>query len=339
MLKRDDLKALAAHEGKHPVVSVYLYLDPRLRDKQEAYVAQLKTLLKQLGDQAPEADLAAIEDFFHRTFDWTGRGVAVFSAQGDGFWRAWSFAVPVRSAAYVGPKPFILPLANLMDTYGSFAVALVDQQEIQMTHFHLGEVVARDEVTGDEVRRVKEGGGASVGGRGRGGFAGRERESVRSNLRDFAEALDAFCSRRKVERLLLAGSEPTVAQFKEMLGPGCEEHLEGTFKAAMRTSEQELLELSLQVLHANNLARETRLLETIQTQAARGANGVVDLEPTLKAVEEGRVQTLALVEGALEPEVAHRVIWQTIDNGGDIVFVEPDAPVVPVGGIGALLRY
>lgn len=338
MLTRDDLKTLAAHQGEHPVVSVFLDLDPRKRVSQDAYRARLKGLLKSIEAQAALEDIEAVDNFFSNEFDWTGRSVAAFSSQAAGLWQVYQFAVPLRGAAYVGPKPFIMPLANLIDSYGSFSVAYIDQQAIRMHHFHLGKSVDTEQMTGDEVKRIKDGGGGTTAGA-RGGVASRERESVRSNLRDFGTALEQFCKRHKTEHIVLCGAETTIAGFRDMLGSPFRDRVEGTFNAPSKAAEHKLLEQALDIMDSRNKERDLALLETIQTQAAKGANGIVGLEATLEAVQSGRVQTLALNEGILAPEDAQKAIWQTIDNGGTIVFIEQDVPVVLIDGIGALLRY
>lgn len=340
MFDRSDLQELASFSGEHPVLSVYLNLPPRLRGTPEAYRARLKGLLKEVASRAPAEDVRAVQDFFEKQFDWVGRSVAVICGQGDGLWRAEVFAVPMRSAAHVGDKPFILPLANLMDTYGSFAVGLVDQQAIRMFHCHLGELVTAQQVDGDEVKRLKAGGGASGRSRGRGeDLRGSIQATVKGNLKAFADAFGVFCKHHDAEHVLLGGAEPTLHAFQEELSPDGRDAVEGTFSVAMRAPEGEVLERALDLMQRREEEREARLVETIRTLAAKEANGVVGLEDTLSAIDAGRVQTLVLVEGSIPPDQADPAIVRTVDYGGDVRFVAEDSPLAEHGGIGALLRY
>ncbi|HEC21742.1 MAG TPA: hypothetical protein ENI95_02360 [Chloroflexi bacterium] len=340
MFERNDLEVLAEYQGEHPVVSLYLNLDPRLRGTPDAYFANLKSLLKKVNGRASEEDIAAIEEFFEMEFDWSGRGVAVFSCQAEELWESYRFAVPVHSYVHVSNRPFITPLVTLLDTYGSYTVALVDQQTIRMFHFHLGEEVASETVKGEEVHRLKAGGGSETG-RTRGeDFQGTVREIVRSNFRTFAKALETFCRRHGgVEHLLLGGTETTVAQFKGMLSQKLQDCLQGTFNISMQAPDKEVLERSLEVMLSREEAREHELAETILMLAARDSSAVVGLEPTLEAIEMGRVQTLALVNGFLDPEVADQAIARTIEYGGQVEILDEDSPLAEAGGIGALLRY
>ncbi len=338
MFARSDLEALAAHGGEEPVLSVYLHMDPRLRGTPDAYRARLRGLLKQVGGRAPDEDVAAVEEYFEKQFDWSGRSVAVFSSQDRGLWQTARFAVPLRSSVHVGQKPFILPLANLMDTYGSYCVALVDQQAMRLFYVHLGELVASDRLEGDEVKRLKGGGGAASRARGD-DISGRGREMVRGNLKDFADALVTFCKRNKAEHILLGGADTTVHQFADLLPQPWSERVEGMFSISMRAPENEVLAQSLEVLQERFKAREAELVDAVLTLAAKGANGVVGLDETRKAAWSGRVQTLLLAEGIIAPEVLDPLIATVVDLGGTVEFVDAESPLSESGGVGALLRY
>ncbi|NLH06065.1 MAG: hypothetical protein GX484_00505 [Chloroflexi bacterium] len=339
MFDRNNLEELAAYESTKPVVSLYLNLAPHLRSTPEAYRARLKSLLKEVAGQAADEDIAAIEDYFNKSFDWQGRSVAVFSNQAGGLWRVQTFAVPLRSSIYVGSRPFLLPLVRLMDVYGSYSVALVDQQTLRLLHVHLGELVATQRVEGEEVRRQKVGGGAAGRSRTRGEDPSSVTQTtVRSNLKTFADALAAFCKQHQTEHILIGGAEPTVNAFREMLGQPWQNCVESTFNISMRASDSEVIERSLEIVLSQVEAGEAELAQRVKALAARGGNGVVGVDDTLAAVQEGRVQTLVLVEGALPPEVAGPAIAHVLDPGGEIEFVGEES-ALGADRIGALLRY
>ena len=60
MFKRSDLEELAAYKSEHPIVSLYLHLDPRHRDSLDAYRARLNGLLKKAAQKSPQEYVAAI---------------------------------------------------------------------------------------------------------------------------------------------------------------------------------------------------------------------------------------------------------------------------------------
>ena len=340
MFKRSDLEKLAAFEAAYPVVSLYLNMAPQLRatGSPDAYRARLKTLLKEVAGRAPQPDLKAIEAFFEKDFDWVGRGVAVFCGNGGEFLQVERFAVPMRSSIHVG-KPFILPLVNAMDTYGAYAVALVDQQAMRMYYFHLGDLVAWEKEEGTAVQRLKTGSGSAGGGSRGDHLQDHTDEMVRGNLRAFAEKLATFCKHYDAEHVLLGGPEPTVQQFRGMLAAPWKDRVQSTFSISVRAPETEVREQSLAVMQANEREREAKLVERVLALAAQGGNGAVGKQATLEAVQTGRVDTLVLVDGALPPDEADPVIAQAVDFGGKVRFVEEDSPLREKEGVGALLRY
>ena len=79
MFSRKDLQELAEYKGTGtPVLSLYLNVDPSQHTTDE-YKLALRQLLRGAGERAAATDIAAVERYFDLEYDWSGRGVAVFS--------------------------------------------------------------------------------------------------------------------------------------------------------------------------------------------------------------------------------------------------------------------
>ena len=369
MFKRQDLHELAAYQTETPVLSIYLNVDPT-EHKTDEYKLALRQMLKQVKDPAVTQDVEAVERFFEHEYDWSGRGVAVFSCAGDGFWRAYSLAVPLVSGVTVARKPYIWPLAALVDAYESYGVTLVDRRGVKFLLFEMGELQATDGYLGDEVRKLKKGRGSSGGAGRRGGAPAssrREEEVAQRNLREAVKATDRFCRKYEPQRLIVAGAEPTVAQFREALPKRLQEKVIGSFNADMNASELEIRNRSLEILQQVEKEREDELVEAVFTAAAKGQGGAIRLADTLGAAHEGRIQTLVvardyhqsgyqcsncayLTDQALEicpfcgsefkeiPDAAEALVTKVIEDGGQVEVVG-DNPKIAEFGVGALLRY
>ncbi len=369
MFNQEDLRELAAFRFETPVLSVYLNVDPTDRTRDE-YRLELRQLLKQVEGVAPEENIKAVEAFFDHEYDWSGRGAAVFSCQEEDFWRTYSLAIAVSSGVTVASRPYIKPLAELADAYGSYAVAVVDRRQTRMFLFDLGQLRATDEFVGEEVRKVKRGRGSS-GGHGRRGGAPissqHEEEVVRRNVRDAAGAMKTFCDRHDPQRLIIAGGDGMVVRFQEALPKHLQDRVIGSFSADMNAPEAEIRELSLEVLEQVEEARKEAIVEAVFTAAAKGGNGVIRLADTLGAAHEGRIQTLVIdrhyhqpgyqcehcgyiTDHDLEkcpfcgsdfveiPDAAEALVTKVIEEGGEVEVVE-DNPKAQKFGVGALLRY
>lgn len=368
MFGRQDLRELAEYRSDNSVLSIYLNTDPTQQTTDE-YKLALRQLLREVENGVNSEDVKAVERFVDLEYDWKGRGIAIFTCAEDGFWRQYSLAVPVKSRAAVSPKPYVTPLASLWDTYGRFAVAMVDRQGARLLLFQMGDLIATDGIVGDEVRRIKKGGGSSAPARrgGAGGSAKREEEVAARNLREAAELTVAFCETHRPRNLLLGGAEPTLSQFKDRLPQVWADRVIGTFAADMTGSEHDIQAQAFEILEQVDHEHEMALADAVITAAAKGSNGVIRLDDVLGAVHAGQVQTLLVAEGYRAPgyhcdgcgyvtaqqldrcpfcggnivetaDAVDDVISQVLEFGGRVEIIHGHKGLQEAG-IGALLRY
>ncbi len=365
MLTKNELQKLLGFKAQHPVVSVYLNTDPATGNA-DTYRLKLRTMLKDA--QPPEDDSRAIQRYFQQEYDWGGRSVAVFSCAAEGFFRAYPIAVPLRSRLRISPdRPHVKPLLRLLDTYGHYGVALIDQQGARLFAFHLGELQAQEDVHGESVQRIKQGGSQAGGQRGGEGSAAISKEAVERNMKTAAKAAARFFKQHDVRRVLIGGTEENSAHFRNHLPKHWQSLVMGTFPISMAAAYSEVLEKALEIGEHAERQRQARLVENIITGALKGQNGALGLDDTLQALQEGRVQTLLIQEGLrtpgkrcpecnylttgdLEacpycnhsfeavPDVIEIASQRVLRAHGEVEFVI-DQTLESHGGLGALLRY
>jgi len=365
MFTDNVLRELLHYSSPDPVLSVYMNTD-MTEGNADALKLRLRTLLKEVN--LPK-DEAAILKYFELEREWTGRSVAMFSCAGQEYFRAFPIAVPVRSRVFVGNQPYVKPLADLLDAYGGYGVAVVDKQGARLFQFHLGELKEQEGIIGEEVRHFKRGGASSIFGR-LGGIAGKARHSeemVARNLKDAAEFAARFFEENHIRRILIGGTDKNVNQFKNHLPKAWQSLVVGTFPVRMTAKPAEVQKKALEIGQQAERRRETRLVEKMITSAAKGAEGVVRLEDTLGAVHEGRVQTLIVQEGfrakgfqcqgcgylttqELEAcvfcgksftqisDAVEMAVRKVMQDGGDVEIVYENPKLEEVG-IGGVLRY
>jgi peptide subunit release factor 1 (eRF1) len=142
----------------------------------------------------------------------------------------------------------------------------------------------------------------------------------------------------------------------------------GTFTIDMNAGEHEVREQTIQLMQEANARREESLVQKMITSAAKGTNATVGLDSTLKAVGEGRVQTLVISDGYRTPGYVHdgsafltihenaeapygdggwhqvndiieAAVHRTMEQGGQVEIVSENVQLEEAGQIGALLRY
>jgi hypothetical protein len=367
MFDERALKELASVETEGPILSMYLNVDSTQRTSDE-YKLELRELLKVKAAEVDSEDIEAVKRYVEYDYDWSGRGLVIFSRQAEGIWYAYSLAVPVRSGITVARRPYISPLVERDGLYGRYAVALVDRQGGRFFFFQMGELVDQRGSVGEDVHHTRRGRGSSVHGmRGGSQLSGRrEAELVMRNLRETAAALVEFCQEHRPRRLLLGGAEPTVAKFREVLPSPVNDLIVGTVGIELGAGEVEVREQSFELLQELEEERHERVVDAVMTSAAKGLNGVVGLDQTLSVANEGRVQVL-LVErdyhqagyrctgcGYLTtqrldrcvfcggdfheiPDAVEAAVTQVVEKGGTVEVVGEER--MEDTRIGALLRY
>ncbi len=347
---------------KANVLSLYLNLGRRSRSFEEHKLA-LRSLLAQAAEQgAAPADIERIERFFEHEFDRQGRTVACFSCQAQKFWRGYSMLVPSQNAVFVGRRPYIKPLSDIWDNYGRFSVVMVDREGARAFIYHLGAPVDTVGVLGAEVRRHKQGGWAAQK------LQRYEDQEARHNFKEAAEWAEEYLAQQKVNRVVLAGTEDNLAEFREQVSRPLQDKIVGQINLDMNTSPAEAWERGFEVAQAAQQQAEAEMLEQVITLAHKGGAGVIGLADTVTAVQQGRIHHLlvspslhapgqqctncqaVLVEEApacpycasplvTSADVVNLIIHRAIDDGLRVSVLERDARVNEVGGIAAVLRY
>ncbi|MBN2547532.1 MAG: hypothetical protein JXB15_00120 [Anaerolineales bacterium] len=366
MITDQDLKVLLQYQAKHPVLSIYLNIDPAAGNA-DAYKLRLRSMLKEVD---LPTDVAAVTRYFDHEHEWYGRSVAVFSCAPEDFFKAYSLAVPLRSRVRVSDRPYVKPMADLLDSYGGYGVALVDKQGARLFSFHLGELREQEGMMGESVRHTKRGGGSQRPGS-RGGVAGQtayEEEVADRNIKEAVGFATRFFAENGVRRVLIGGTDDNVALFRGQLPKVWQSLIVGTFPISMVASHTEVLEKAMEIGREAEHRREAHLAHIVVTNAAKGRGGVVHLEDTLKAIHEGRVQSLLIRDGFRAPgnrckscgylsslpmescpfcggkpeeipDAVELAVRQVMQAGGEVEVLSKDQAIKGFEQIGAILRY
>jgi peptide chain release factor subunit 1 len=366
MFTDQNLRELLEYNAPEGMLSFYLTTDPAAGGA-EAHRLQMRTLLKKI--YLPQ-DVAAVEQYVEREYDWSSKGLAIFSCAAKKFFRAYPLGLPVRNLAQVTRRAQVKALVNLFDNYSGYGVALVDKQGARLFFFHLGELREQEGVLGEAVKHVKHGGASAVSGR-RGGVAGQthyEDEVVGRNMKDAAEFAARFFEENHVRRVLLGGSEDNIAAFRSYLPKSWQSLVVGVFPMSMTASHTEVLNKALQTGKQAEQAHETRRIQEMVNLARKGGNAIVGLDVTLSAVNEKRVQTLVVDEnlqvlgyhcpscGAVSArqmrecnycngkmdvvsDVIEMAVAATLRADGEVDIVSGQPAFAEYGSVGAMLRY
>lgn len=361
MLNYADIQQLADYENHdHPVLSVYLDVDPRRRSV-EQYRLALRNLLDEAQGAAPK-DAEKIQKFVEMGFNRQGCGLIMFSCTNDDFWWAQSVQPPIEDKVFVSFRPYLRPLAMLLDTYERYGVIQVDQAGARLYLFHMGMLEAAEGHLGEEVKTHKAGGWSAPR------LQRREAEHARQNLQDAAELAESFYRRADIRRLILAGTDKNVARFKELLSHRLRSMVVGQFNANASAGTTEIRDAALQIAQEAETQEACALADRVITTARKGGNALLGLAETLTAVQSGRAQHVVvlanyvrpayrfvdsgyvllelneeneLASGRVQslPDAVDSVIRRAMAQGIGVTILEEHAELAAEGKIGALTRY
>ena len=275
-----ELVAFRANGNGTPVLSLYLNVDPHRST--ETYRLALRSMLDSVDHQISRKDREAVERYIDLEYDWHGRGLACFSCAAESFWHVFPLMVPVQDTVFVGSRPYVKPLGDLLDTYARYGVALVDREGAHLFLFNMGALEEVTGIAGEDVKRHKQGGWASAR------YQRHEDEAAYRNLKEAAEMTAQIVQEGRCQRLILGGTDGNVAHFSDMLPKAVRRLVVGTIDAEMTASPAEIQDKSLALILEASAARKQELVQQLITTAAKNGPAALGLTDTLAAVYGGR---------------------------------------------------
>lgn len=341
------------------------------------------------SEQLKVFDLAVerVEEFLLHHFTPRHPGLALYSAVNPEYFLAVPLpGRPLQDVAW-SQQAVLTPLVGMMDEYEHVAVALVDKREARLFMTYLGAIDLYELIEGastgkhapgDWPHRTRSTG--IRGGRSTPGKAGmiawsgmaqsrqgrRHEEFVMQHLREVAQALMQMMHEQPFDRLFLAGTEEAVEMLRNNLPKPLKARFAESLPLPITASESEVLTAALEA--SQRRERETEV-ETVKRLVERAGGAVLGLDETLRAVNDGRVDTLVMdsnLSGTVSmcgncgrlttststcpscgsdvetvPDLRERLTLDVLDQSGRIEIVEGPAADLLDGhdGLGAFVRY
>lgn len=361
MLQKRDLQELVEYAGSPRVLSVYAATD-LARDSVDGVKLAVRNRLKGLDTPPPDADVERVLRYLDYEYDWSARGLALFSA-GEALWKAIRLPVAVDTRAYYTEQPYVRVLSDVIDRFGEYVVALIDRESLRLFAVHTGTIESVTEGVGEELKRHKQGGWSAAT------YQRRTDNLAMRNLKQAVEAIRAYCEGTDCRQIVLAGSNEVLAQAKELMPAALRARVVGEFAADVEATPTEMLNRSLEVMEEVALEEERRLVSDVITAASKGGAGVIGLADTLYGLQQGRVRQLLVDQHYSAPgyacghcgyvaaersarcpfcsgegmqpveDAVNRAILRAVATGADVNVVRENAELQQAGHIAALLRY
>lgn len=365
-------KLLEFEPASAPVLS--LYLDARVDEHGKRNF--MPYVRKQLGERAKSYELRTPErESFdkdaERIFAYleTGiipsiSGLAIFacSAAKD-FFEVGSFDAPFeRNRLFVADRPHLYPLARVIDQYRRYAVVLADTNRARIFVFATGKAVQEESVENVKTKRTQ------VGGWSQARYQRHEENYHLHHVKEVVDALERIVIDEQIEQIILAGDEETVIPlFREQMPKMLAEKVVDAVSLGIDTPEHELLEETAKIFKHHDSLTDTEKVERLLNEFRADDLGVAGVPDTLAALSNGQVEEMLIVASAnklvydeaevrkvldlyeadqpLTEELNERIIADELVRRANVLssarvtFIEDEARLEQLGGVGGLLRY
>jgi peptide chain release factor subunit 1 len=372
-----EARRLVAHSGDHPVISLYLDLDPERFATPPARSSEIRSLIDDAARKIESqdrlthqqrislrADVQRIRSFLSSPdAPFKGaRTLAVFSSAEGELFETIQLSRPVPAQVVIGSNPYVAPMLEAVQTRW-WLVALVNRRAAR--------ILAGSPDRLSERVRVDDGvhGQHDQGGWSQANYERSIEHDVEAHLKRIAEIINRRWRVERFSRIAIGGPQETVPRFEELLAEEVRRQLAGRVDVDISSATETQVRAVVEKLVAEDDKRhERQTLDRLEAGIGSGGRATGGPERTLEALNERRVETLLLepgfdgrgercptcgllivdadgtcpADGTKLEEVDHlreAVIEAAITQDADVLIVRSYPDLGPHRGIAALLRF
>ena len=303
MITRDILSELMSFHPEHYLTTtLYLEIDGspqgnfaiRLKDLVKERKAEIAALPSDLR-KSVNSDLRKIKEYIDLKFSREGvRTLAIFSCSALKWWRVVTASLTLKSQLAVSSRPHLRPLSFLLDEYSRFQVILIERAGSRVLEVYAGEILEivdiRDEVPG-KVRV--------------GGFGGYDERRIERHIEDhvhrhFKHVADLsyeLFKKSSDDFLILLGSEQNINEFQHYLHSTLQEKIVAIEQEEIHATRSKILERAMKIEKDMKQKKDRMLLDLLFAQVNSGGLGILGLDSTIRALQNGQVNYLVVREG------------------------------------------
>ncbi|HET7321092.1 MAG TPA: hypothetical protein VFI96_01260 [Longimicrobiaceae bacterium] len=374
MISKLDLERILEREdGDTPVLSLYLDMSVNSDNKRTygVFLGQKQSQFEELDSHRPNHPVEAIGEAFTRVQEWidrefneANRGVVIFTEVGGDWFEALQFPVPVQNRMIVNARPYIAPLAQVLESYQHHGVILIDREHVRLLSVYLGTLLDEIEVHGKPLPTPHD---VQAGGYSAPRYQRRKREEMRHFFREFAKEVEVFVQRYQPDDLVILGTEENISRFREFLPERIQQMVVYTGPTRVDEPASQVMAGIEGQLEAERARCSEELVDALRERVEQDYLATAGFQSTLSALQEGKVDTLVIArdqdqEGARCPrcgflfardvescpydgaetvtgiDVVDEAIRMAEAQGAEVEFVNPST-VSDLRGVGALLRF
>jgi hypothetical protein len=294
MLQNIDLRKLAEVQGNgRDIVSAYFQGGEGLK----RLALRERKLRSILADDPLEAEnfersMEMIRKFLEETPIPADEHVCVFSSAVLDFIRGFAIALNVADQLYVGPAPYIRPLAELQDEYETFALVVCDNERARILAVTNEKAEVEEAIRGGVKNHVRKGGWSQQR------YERRRDGQLARYAKEVAAALAEMVTQQSIRRVVLLGSSETMQAIDAELNDSLREQVVGREPFDLHRGEEEAIERAYESYFDDERSAEQDLWQRIKSEVMRGGRAVAGPAEVMEQSRAGRVEAAIVTRDA-----------------------------------------
>jgi len=365
------LRELAAvHPEQGRVLSVFLNLDPAQFGTPAARSSAITSVMTDAAHKVEEAgelehdERMSLRDDVERVRDVligsdiaanATRAVAVYACGPEDLLEVVRLRRPVENKVVLGRTAFVEPLV-MQGTDERWLVLVANRRAARLFVGPGDALEETDRIVDDVHSQHDQGGWSQLN------YQRSVEKEVHDHLVRTAEVAFAIYKRRGLDRVLVGGPDELLPELKGKLHPYLRERIAGKVQVDVENASlDDVCAAAQEAITAHVRRSEREALDRLVESVGRGGRGAAGLPDVLDALNQARVETLLIAEsfhgpgrvddhaGLLLPpdadgghpvaDIVEPAIEKTIEQSANALVVRHHDDLVPLGGIGAVLRF
>lgn len=376
MINRGQLDSLLEHHSDdHPIVSLYVKVDlPKKFGSELNSMIRKKT--KELHDDrrlAPEETarleklLAEIEKRIKvRNGYFPGTKMLAVFADTEGFWQEFELPIHYPNRLIIDSDPYTKPLTAAQDQFSRICLLLSNSHKARILTLQANQLVEEQEIFVEEELQGST--DESLKGFGEQHLARSERALLYRHIKHITDMTFELFKKGKYDFLIIgAPQDRELPIIRDNLHSYLQRRLIGSFNGRPDEPSDAILKKAGEVTDAWDRQTERELLDFIEAEDYEGGKALKGVGPTLKALMNGQVHTLAVKEDfsrdgymctedhyldlsnkkcpvcgqqlRLVKDIVDEMIEETINQNGEVRYLKHFPDELEPVGLAARLRF
>jgi peptide chain release factor subunit 1 len=306
MITVQDLERLLAWEPRanSPVLSVYLVTDlSKPANLRRGFEAVLEQMLKSVEAQLAETsvrerfaeDAARVRRFVtdHKPME---KSLVIFCDASEDFFWPRGLQLALQNDARWDSRPYLRPLLEALDEHERYGVVLTEHGRSRLFTVFMGDIAEHvDALSPTKIRHLRETGTDHIESEKQ--FQQKAETYAHRHLKHVAQLLDRLSAQYGFDRLIIAGPEEATTELARLLPKRLRNRVVARVALPFSAAAEQVLKATEEVIERVERETERRLVEDLIEEAGARRHAVTGLEPTLLALQEGRVYRLVYADG------------------------------------------